>query len=62
MFCTHKGYFGMGTESIESGDRVWLIRGANVPMVLRLTERNDYRLIGLAYVHGCKETNDHGLQ
>lgn len=44
----------MGPISCESGDEAWIIKGCNVPVVLRKTEpENDsYIVIGRTYVHG----------
>lgn len=52
MFHTEKKYFGIGPQSIEVGDEVWLLRGANVPFVLRRLEVGNYQVIGEVYVHG----------
>ncbi|KAE9362995.1 hypothetical protein N431DRAFT_299754, partial [Stipitochalara longipes BDJ] len=52
MFTTEKGYIGMGTYSIQTGDQIWILKGANVPMVRRKWERENFILVGEAYVHG----------
>ena len=52
LFRTGKGYLGMGSVSVETGDRVWVLKGANVPFVLRLVGNGRYRVVGEAYVHG----------
>ncbi|KAM0264305.1 hypothetical protein ACHAQJ_000795 [Trichoderma viride] len=59
LFCTEKGYLGIGTECVEAGDSVWIIPGSRVPLILRPTqakqnEKVGYhcRLVGGAYLHG----------
>ena len=54
MFRSGKHYIGMGSKSVEVGDQIWLLRGANVPFILRRAGNGNgnYRLIGEAYVHG----------
>ena len=52
-FRTRKGYFGIGTQSLDEGDSVWIVPGSPVPLILRHVEGcGRYRLIGGAYVHG----------
>jgi len=51
MFRTRGGYLGMGSVSVEPGDQVWVVKGGDVPLVLR-PKNGRYRLIGEAYVHG----------
>ncbi|KAL8662692.1 MAG: hypothetical protein Q9202_004476 [Teloschistes flavicans] len=53
LFRTHHSLLGMGPGSVTEGDEIWLLKGANVPMVLRPNPENGrYQLIGPAYVHG----------
>ncbi|OIW23037.1 hypothetical protein CONLIGDRAFT_146567 [Coniochaeta ligniaria NRRL 30616] len=52
LFRTAKGYLGHGPASIEPGDRVYLLRGAKVPFVLRGGEEGKFELMGETYVHG----------
>jgi hypothetical protein len=49
---TEKGYLGMGSVSVEPGDQVWVLKGGDVPLILRPVKDGRYRLIGEAYVHG----------
>ena len=51
LFLTDSGYLGMGYESVEVGDEVWIIRGCPTPLVLR-REGEKFSLIGESYVHG----------
>jgi tetratricopeptide (TPR) repeat protein len=54
IFCTAKGYVGLGFFTTRPNDRVIVFSGTTVPFVLR--KQNDaYRLIGEAYVDGLKE-------
>ncbi|CAG7557892.1 unnamed protein product [Fusarium equiseti] len=50
-FLTGSGYLGMGLESIEAGDEVWIVKGSPTPLVLR-REGDKFGLIGESYVHG----------
>jgi hypothetical protein len=49
---THKAYFGITAETVEKGDRVWILTGAKAPFVLRTGDNGSWRLVGEAYVHG----------
>ncbi|RFN45505.1 hypothetical protein FIE12Z_10268 [Fusarium flagelliforme] len=51
LFLTDSGYLGMGYESVEVGDEVWIVRGCPTPLVLR-REGESFSLIGESYVHG----------
>lgn len=52
MFRTSEHYLGMGPLSSQEGDELWILRGANVPFILRRLDDGSYRVIGEAYVHG----------
>ncbi|KAN0071429.1 Heterokaryon incompatibility protein (HET) domain containing protein [Elaphomyces granulatus] len=52
LFRTDGNYLGIGPESLQKGDQVWVIAGATVPMILRKSESGHWRLVGEAYVHG----------
>ncbi|KAF5678090.1 heterokaryon incompatibility 6 OR allele [Fusarium circinatum] len=55
-FLTDTGYLGMGHDSTQAGDEVWIVSGSPAPLVLRKSaERNEYCLIGEAYVHGAMQ-------
>jgi hypothetical protein len=55
-FLTDTGYLGMGHESTQAGDEVWIISGSPAPLVLRkVGHSSDYCLIGEAYVHGAMQ-------
>ena len=47
-----KGYFGLGSGSIQRGDGVWVLQGGTVPFVLRKTPEGTFRIVGECYVHG----------
>jgi hypothetical protein len=61
LFCTaedeSKGVLlGIGPESLKKGDKVWVIAGADVPMVLRQGGgEGEWSLVGECYVHGIME-------
>jgi len=53
LFLTNDGYLGIGSQSLQVGDTVWIVPGAGVPLILRSTAtRNRFSLLGRAYLHG----------
>lgn len=56
VFRTAEGYFGLGPNSLEINDEVWIMPRAPVALILRKSSRNDsqlrYKFIGERYVHG----------
>ncbi|KAE8446732.1 hypothetical protein EG329_011637 [Mollisiaceae sp. DMI_Dod_QoI] len=54
LFRTKENYLGIGPQSLEEGDEVWVLAGARVPFILRRDGKGDekWRLVGEAYVHG----------
>jgi len=52
LFLTQEGYFGCGPQALAVDDEVWILGGADTPMVLRKLPSGGYRLIGETYVHG----------
>lgn len=56
LLLTEQGRLGMGPVSMKEGDRVCMIRGAELLFVLRPADgENTFTLIGEAYVHGCMD-------
>lgn len=59
FFITKKGYFGLGPQKLEPGDRVAVLFGSGVPFVLRkcpaIVGRPAWRIIGECYVHGIMQ-------
>lgn len=52
LFRTKRGFLGLGPQSMEVGDQVWLLRNARVPFVLRPREEEGcLRIIGECYLH-----------
>ncbi|KAH9900403.1 heterokaryon incompatibility protein-domain-containing protein [Xylariomycetidae sp. FL2044] len=51
VFVTEKGYIGLGPATVKPGDRVAVLMGCKVPVLLR-PDRHWYRMIGEAYVDG----------
>ncbi|KAH6663473.1 heterokaryon incompatibility protein-domain-containing protein [Halenospora varia] len=51
ILVTDKGYIGMAHPQARLGDKVCLIMGCGVPLILR-EDANGFRIIGEAYVHG----------
>ena len=54
LFTTRDGYIGVGPRWIRPGDKISLISGLTLPFVIREKKEN-YNLIGPAYVHGIME-------
>ncbi|KAK5652674.1 hypothetical protein OQA88_10268 [Cercophora sp. LCS_1] len=50
-FSTADGYLGIGPASLEEGDGLFILAGADYPFVLREID-GGYEVIGEAYVHG----------
>ncbi|KAJ5986574.1 hypothetical protein N7451_010939 [Penicillium sp. IBT 35674x] len=65
LFRTAKGYIGVGHPNMQPGDKVTILLGAPVPLVLREYEEG-HLLIGQSYVHGIMDgeflqaERDHG--
>ncbi|KAI0110938.1 HET-domain-containing protein, partial [Nemania sp. FL0031] len=60
LFRTAQGYFGIASQSIVPGDRVWVLAGARVPFVLKAADIEDesrWELVSEAYVHGVMHGN-----
>ncbi|KAI0188438.1 heterokaryon incompatibility protein-domain-containing protein [Xylaria flabelliformis] len=51
IFISSQGYFGLGQDSMATGDLVCLLFGGDSPFILR-PSKVGYQLIGEAYVHG----------
>lgn len=54
-FVTRKGHLVLGSEYVKQGDLVALIKGAQVPFVLRRHCGEAYQLIGEAFVDGIMD-------
>lgn len=53
FFRTEAGYLGIGPQLLRKGDKIVLVKGGMVPLVLRLpVAQARWELIGDAYVHG----------
>jgi hypothetical protein len=49
---TKKGYVGFVPKKSAVGDRIFVLMGCDVPLVLRPCGKGVYRLVGECYVHG----------
>ena len=54
FFTTREGYIGLAPSRTTAGDLVCVIKGANVPFILRPTGEN-YFLVGECYCHGIMD-------
>ncbi|KAH8907342.1 hypothetical protein BR93DRAFT_692937 [Coniochaeta sp. PMI_546] len=52
LYRTARGYLGLGPASLRPGDRVYLLRSAKVPFVLRDHGSGKFELMGETYLHG----------
>ena len=52
LFRTAMVYLGIGAFSLQAGDEVWILGGADTPMILRKLPSGLYALVGEAYIHG----------
>lgn len=59
LFITEKGFLGMGSESVQVGDQVWLLKGTLVPFLLWPTETS--RLCAWDYAWGSGGEGRDGL-
>ncbi|KAI4866708.1 HET-domain-containing protein [Hypoxylon rubiginosum] len=55
LFRTSRGHLGCGSLSCREGDRVWIVQGSRVPLMLRPAQKaglQTYELVGGTYLHG----------
>ena len=64
VFVTREGHFGVGPCTFSVGDRIFIVQGAQVPLILRPLEGTimegsssplryyDYSYVGRCYIHG----------
>lgn len=66
VFATREGHLGVGPRTIAIGDRIFIVKGARVPLILRNPVGNsvdesspqiccDYSYVGRCYLHGCMD-------
>ncbi|KAL7814949.1 HET domain-containing protein [Trichoderma aethiopicum] len=59
FFITKKGYFGLGPQKAEPGDRIAVLLGSGVPFVLRRCSTAEgkrvWKVMGECYVHGIMQ-------
>ncbi|KAK3072033.1 hypothetical protein LTR53_007580 [Teratosphaeriaceae sp. CCFEE 6253] len=59
MFATVGGFLGAAPDMSEAGDVVALVRGCNLPLILRQQEDSSFLFRGLGYVHGIMQDELH---
>jgi hypothetical protein len=52
LFLTKHNYIGIAAQSLQKGDSLWILAGANVPMVLRRLPSGNWMFVGEAYMYG----------
>ncbi|KAF1842436.1 uncharacterized protein K460DRAFT_359047 [Cucurbitaria berberidis CBS 394.84] len=55
IFATDGCRLGLGPQSIQENDEVWLVKEARVLFTVRPMGSGEYRLIGETYVYGCMD-------
>ncbi|KAG8165466.1 hypothetical protein KVR01_004018 [Diaporthe batatas] len=60
FFVTERGYIGIGPDTTEAGDAVYVLFGGHLPFLLRdipegLEGRGSHTYVGHAYVHGIMD-------
>jgi hypothetical protein len=52
LFRTSKGFLGLGLETVQNGDQVWLLQDSDAPFILRGTEDSScFEVVGDCYIH-----------
>jgi len=57
LFVTSLGFIGLGSDSVQPGDMLCIVAGAQMPLVLRAYPKGDdvFEFCGEAYVHGLMD-------
>ena len=53
LFVTQRGYMGTAPDMIRAGDRIAVVAGMPMPLILRPADDNTLKLVSHAYVHGA---------
>lgn len=65
MFRTFEGCLGLGPESVQVGDTLWIISGVMTPFIFRkvfMDNKEPCRVVGESYLHGImngEQVNNH---
>lgn len=58
LYTSSKGYIGLGPEALQPGDKICVISGALVPLILRqASDSEQWLLVGETYVDGLLDAN-----
>ena len=52
LMFTHEGYLGMAPYRSRTGDKICLLLGCRIPVILRERSEGGHELVGEVYVHG----------
>jgi hypothetical protein len=52
LITTRDRYLGLAPLTVDEGDMIFLLRGADVPFILRKVTEDEFQLVGQCYVHG----------
>ena len=57
FFITEQGRFGLGPANISARNRICVLLGSDVPLILAGLPKNEFRFMGQAYVDGIMDYN-----
>jgi hypothetical protein len=52
LFLTSRGLLGLGPQSLQKSDSIWLLPGSRVPLILRSLGNGHHMVVGETYIHG----------
>lgn len=56
LFTTVNGYIGIGPRTLFAGDRVCILKGCALPLIIRSRDGKDHvQVVGECYIHGCMD-------
>lgn len=61
LLLTEKGYFGIGPNSLQCGDQLYILLGGQVVYALRKNTEH-YHLVGECYIHGLMDGEYNAIQ
>lgn len=56
LFTTDNGYCGMGSQAIAPGDKVGILLGCRMPLILRPASGSHYEVVCAAHIHGLMDS------
>lgn len=62
LMSTTGGYLGLAPRGTAAGDRLCVLKGSNVPVLLRRTDLGSYTVVGTAFVEGLMDGEANELE